>query len=111
MKKNLLLYKQNNTWLFDDPGKAVCNEPFVEGSSEILSELQNQLGLSGNTLTIEFSDAPFEGHQHVLQWKNSRDAGTWNLYYSEELQMEGWLCPVLLKYFDDAPKKLFLKIF
>ncbi|MCF7944254.1 MAG: hypothetical protein K9L75_01795 [Spirochaetia bacterium] len=91
-----------------------CSEPlYQESKSEFYNSimLQNQEKLSGNTLTIEFSATPFEWHQHVLQWKDSRNAGTWNLYYSEVLQMEGWLCPVLLKYFDDAPKMLFLKIF
>ena len=33
-----------------------------------------------------------------------------NWYYSPELDMEGWLCPALLKYFDEAPRELFVQV-
>lgn len=108
MIKTLHLYNQDGTWLFDDADKQVYEEPFVEGSSEIISEIQTQLGYSGDFLSITFSDDPFDGCQYRLQWKDSRESGTWNLYYSEELQMEGWLCPVLLKYFEKVPERLYV---
>ena len=59
MKKTTLhLYYRNGTWLFDDVEKDVYQEPFVEGSSEIISKIKEELGLSGDALNIEFSDAP-----------------------------------------------------
>lgn len=32
-----------------------------------------------------------------------------NTYYCEALDMEGWLCPALFKYFEEAPKNLYAK--
>lgn len=110
MEKTLFLYKRNDTWLFDDPEKAVFNEPFVEGSSEIISKFQNESGESGSSISLTFSNAPFEGHQYTLQWKDSREAGIWNQYYCEEVNMYGWLCPVLLKYFECPPEMLYVAV-
>lgn len=31
--------------------------------------------------------------------------GMW--YFAPSLDMEGWLCPALFKYFDEAPTKLY----
>jgi hypothetical protein len=33
-----------------------------------------------------------------------------NVYYSGDFDSEGWLCPALLRYFDEAPKKLYLAV-
>ena len=30
-----------------------------------------------------------------------------NWYYSADLDAEGWLCPALFKYFDEAPEKIY----
>lgn len=110
MQTTLHLYNRNGTWLFDDAEKGVFEEPFVEGSSEIISEIQNQLGYSGDSLSITFSDNPYDGYQKVLEWKDTREGGTWNQYYSEDLKMYGWLCPVLMKYFVRAPDRLYVSI-
>jgi hypothetical protein len=32
-----------------------------------------------------------------------------NWYRSEEPAMEGWLCPALFRYFDEAPRNLYVK--
>ena len=110
MKQTLNLYKNINTWLFDDIKKDIREEAFVEGSSELITEIQSRAALSENTLTITFSDKPFLESHHMLLWKSSRDEGTWNQYYSKDLNMENWLCPVLLKYFDTAPEKLYVSV-
>ena len=111
MKQKLHLYKNNsNTWLFDDPEKDITAEPFVEGSSELITEVQSRAGLEGDTLSITFSDEPFPESQYMLLWKSSREEGTWNQYYSKDLDMENWLCPVLLVYFEKAPKKLYVEM-
>lgn len=110
MKQTLHLYKQSNVWLFDDEEKEITAEPFVEGSSELISEIQKRAGLSGDRLSILFSDTPFVESQHELFWQSSRDNGTWNQYHSKELHMDNWLCPVLLVYFDKVPKRLYVKV-
>ena len=48
------------------------------------------------------------GHHYRLEWRRAEGGGNW--YYSEQLQMEGWLCPALLRYFADAPRQLFVQV-
>jgi hypothetical protein len=47
-----------------------------------------------------FSAMRFPGHQFRLQWRRADGSG--NIYYSAELDAEGWLCPALLRYFDGS---------
>jgi hypothetical protein len=42
-----------------------------------------------------------------LEWKREEYGGNW--YFSSEFKMEGWLCPALFKYFDNAPKEIYVK--
>jgi len=53
-----------------------------------------------------FSDAPFTGHQFVLEWLEERDGG--NVYGWEGLS--GWLCPALFDYFATAPRHIHLQL-
>jgi hypothetical protein len=55
-----------------------------------------------------FSATPFPGHQYRLDWQRADCGGNW--YYCEQLGMEGWLCPALLRYFDDRPEQLYLQV-
>jgi len=110
MIKTLHLYNRRGTWLFDDAEKQIVEEPFVEGSSEIITEIQKRTGCTGHTISLTFSNLPFPTCQHLLSWKCSRDEGTWNLYRVDAFQMGGWLCPVLLQYFDKVPEKLYVTI-
>ena len=110
MEQIISIYNFEGIWLFDDYEKDVLGEPFVEGSSEIIFSLMAISGISSNKLVMTFSDIPFTGYQDVLSWKDSRECKTWNLYESKILKMEGWLCPVLLKYFDTPPKKLYVEM-
>lgn len=110
MKNTLNLYNKNNTWFFDDSVKDIIKEPFVSGSSELITEIQKRAQLSGDTVSITFSDKPFSDSINTLIWKDSRDNGTWNKYYSKDLDMENWLCPVLLVYFEKAPVMLYVSL-
>ena len=58
--------------------------------------------------TLIFSGAPFPGHRYRLDWQREEGGGNW--YYSADLDMEGWLCPALFKYFSDTPKTLYAQI-
>jgi len=40
-------------------------------------------------------------------WTRAECEGHW--YRWPELQMEGWLCPALLKYFESPPKEIFVQ--
>lgn len=43
-----------------------------------------------------------------LEWRRGEFGGNW--YFSPEFNLEGWLCPALFKYFDQAPKEIFVKV-
>src|SRR5215470_4943552 len=58
--------------------------------------------------TLIFSSTPFPGHQYRLDWRRAESGGNW--YYSADLDMEGWLCSALFRYFPDAPASLYAQI-
>jgi hypothetical protein len=41
------------------------------------------------------------GHGRALRVKAQESGGNW--YYCPQLDIEGWLCPALFKYFEKAP--------
>src|SRR5215467_8957015 len=61
-----------------------------------------------NGFTLIFSSTPFPGHQYRLDWRRAEGGGNW--YYSADLDMEGWLCPALFRYFSDAPMSLYAQV-
>jgi hypothetical protein len=54
-----------------------------------------------------FSAGPFPGYNLRVKWQRAEMSG--NMYYSEELAREGWLCPALLKHFEKPPAELYAK--
>ena len=59
-------------------------------------------------VTIFFSAGPFPGSQHEFHWRREETGGNW--YYSPEYDLEGWLCPALFQYFDQAPERLYVQV-
>ena len=55
-----------------------------------------------------FSATPFPDHQFKLEWQRDDRGG--NVYRSEALDMEGWLCPALMRYFDQPPAEIYVQI-
>lgn len=101
-------YKSEGIWMFDDPRVGLLGEPFVSGADVILDKATAHIPNAEAGVTVVFSAQPFPGAHHELTWKREDMGGNW--YYSEELEMEGWLCPALFKYFETAPKKIFLQV-
>jgi hypothetical protein len=54
-----------------------------------------------------FSVAPFPSFQRKLTRLREEFGGWW--YRSDEPEAEGWLCPALFRYFDDAPEEIYVK--
>ena len=55
-----------------------------------------------------FSASCFPDAQIVLEW--ARGEGSGNVYRWKEKDMEGWLCPALLRYFAEPPAKLYVQV-
>ncbi len=98
-------YKAEGMWVFDDPVAGLRQEPFVAGADTIIDRMVVSMPNADNGFTLLFSSNPFPGFQLELTWRRADLGGNW--YYSDALEMEGWLCPALFKYFEAAPSKIY----
>ena len=98
-------YKTRGMWVFDDPAVGLTQEPFVSGADAVIDRLVKDIPDADSGFTLIFSAQPFPGHQAEFEWRREEFSGNW--YYCPALNMEGWLCPALLKYFDAAPEKIY----
>jgi len=101
----LLPYKHFGSWVFDDASVGLVKEPFVAGIDTMIDALVKDIPDADKGFKLIFSATAFPGHGVKLEWRRFEAGGNW--YYSAELNMEGWLCPALFKYFDQAPLELY----
>ncbi len=98
-------YKSNGLWVFDDEKVGLVQEPFVLGADTIIEQMVRDIPGAAAGFTLLFSASPFPGYQTVFEWRRMEMGGNW--YHSAALDLEGWLCPALLKYFEQAPEKIY----
>ncbi len=91
--------------MFDDERVGLVQEPFVSGADLIIDRMVDDIPGAAGGFSLFFSAAPFPGYQGEFVWRRNEFGGSW--YYSPALDMEGWLCPALLRYFSDAPETLY----
>lgn len=101
-------YKYLGMWVFDDTKVGLIQEPFVEGADVIIDLAVANIPNADRGFLLLFSATPFPGHQFRLSWRRADSGG--NYYYSHSHGLEGWLCPALLEYFDQAPKELYFQV-
>jgi len=101
-------YRYLGMWVFDDAKRGLVQEPFVGGADDILDKLTASIPSAESGFRLVFSSEPFPGHTLHFVWRRAEMRG--NIYYSEALDMEGWLCPALLRYFDQPPSAIFAKV-
>ena len=100
-------YRHHGTWVFDDPAVGLTREPFVSGVPEMIDALVTDIPDARNGFRLLFSASPFPGYQKEFTRLRGDLGGNW--YACENPHMEGWLCPALFKYFDQAPQKLYAR--
>ncbi len=100
-------YWYEGTWVFDDADVDLVREPFVSGIPEMMNELVEEIPDARQGFRLTFSGASFPGFQQELEWLREEFNGHW--YRSLDPEMEGWLCPALFKYFEEAPEKLYVR--
>jgi Family of unknown function (DUF6717) len=98
-------YKCNSIWAFDDPSVGLAQEPFVRGMPEMIEALVREIPDAENGFMLLFSAFSFPGQDRELVWLREDGGGNW--YRETSTGLEGWLCPALYKYFEQAPKKLY----
>ena len=98
-------YKYEDMWVFDDDRAGLVQKPFDSGADVIIERMVATIPNAEAGFSLIFSAQPFPGYQSRLEWRREEHGGNW--YFSPDLNLEGWLCPALFKYFDKAPKELY----
>ena len=98
-------YKSGGLWVFDDEAVGLRQEPFIRGADTVIDHLVRDIPQAESGFTIFFSARPFPDYQVEFQWRREEMGGNW--YYSADLDLEGWLCPALFRYFETAPQKIY----
>ncbi len=101
-------YKCDGLWVFDDSRVGLVQEPFVSGADTVIDRMVEHIPGADQGVTLLFSAHPFPGSHFEFNWLREESGGNW--YYSPEYDLEGWLCPALFKYFDAAPKQIFVQV-
>ena len=100
-------YKSDGVWVFDDESVGLLREPFLAGADVIIDRRVADFADADEGFTLFFSDCSFPGHNARFEWLREEDGGNW--YFDAENDLEGWLCPALFKYFEQAPQTLFIQ--
>jgi hypothetical protein len=102
-------YQWNGIWVFDDPARGLIREALVAGVPELIQKATQLAGIINPEFgfLVLFSNAPFPGGNIQLKWVRTETFGG-NTYVWEG--QEGWLCPALFKYFDEAPETIYLQV-
>lgn len=103
-------YRWEGMWVFDDERVGLVKEPFVGGADTLIDMAVEKKGIEGadRGFLMVFSAGPFPDADLELTWVREELGG--NVYAWSEAGQEGWLCPALLKYFDEAPVKLYVQL-
>lgn len=105
-------YFDRGLWVFDDESVGLTREPFVAGIDNIIDFMTIGVNNARQGFRLLFSADPFPDYTTSLTWiekdKDPISSGDW--YYHLATGTRGWLCPALLKYFDKAPKEIYVKI-
>jgi len=99
-------YRYNDEWVFDDSSVDLDKEPFINGADLLIDRLVEDISLANHGFLLNFSAMPFDGYSVKLDWHREEGNGNW--YHSKKFEMDGWLCPALLKYFIAPPKELYV---
>ena len=111
MKKSIFVikpYKWEGMWVFDDPAFGLVREPFVGGADTIIDVATAHIPNANKGFLAVFSASYFPDAQIVLEW--AREDGGGDIYRWKDKEMEGWLCPALLRYFSEPPTKLYIQV-
>lgn len=100
-------YRYEGQWVFDDPATGLVREPFVAGIDTMIDRLVEAIPDAESGFRLLFSPSPFPGYTIRLEWRRLEYEGNW--YYCPAMDLEGWLCPALFKYFEVAPPELYAR--
>ena len=105
----IMPFKRHGLWVFNDKAKKLEFEPFVCGADTMIDRVTATIPKAENGFWLLFSASGFPDAQFHLEWEQPGDGGG-NWYTEKSLDMRCWLCPALLKYFDTAPKEIWVQV-
>jgi hypothetical protein len=100
-------YQYKGTWVFDDPRAGLVREPFVAGIPEMLDVLVADIPDAAKGFRLTFSAKSFPNYQKKLTWLRGDIEG--NFYKLDDPPMEGWICPAMFRYYQEAPTELYVR--
>lgn len=101
-------YKIGRVWVFDDEATGLVQEPFVERVNDFIDHMVQGIADAENGVQLLFSRQPFPGYAMQFDWVKEEFGGNW--YSCPAVPgVQGWLCPAMFHYFDQAPAQLFVK--
>ena len=89
------------------PRAAVTVEVQAQYGPEMIDELVQDIPDARQGFRMLFSTAPFPGWQRRLTWVREELGGNW--YRTDDPPRDGWFCPALFRYFERAPRELYVK--
>jgi hypothetical protein len=101
-------YRWNGMWVFDDPAVGLAREPFVAGVPAMIERATAGIPNAEEGFLAVFSAGYFPDATVVLDWV--REEGGGHVYRWAETGLEGWLCPALFRYFEQAPARLYVQV-
>jgi len=101
-------YQYEGLWVFDDLAVGLVREPFVSGVDTMIDRLVAAIPDASTGFRLLFSATPFPGFTVRLEWRREEFGGNW--YFCPQLNLEGWLCPALFRYFETAPPALYIRV-
>jgi hypothetical protein len=101
-------YRYLDMWVFDDQRVGLSAEPFVGGADTMIDRIVADIPNAESGFIMVFSQHAFPDCQFRLDWRRSERDG--NVYYSQDLDAEGWLCPALFRYFDEPPASIYVQV-
>jgi len=98
-------YKLNGAWVFDDAERQLDKEPI--GIDEMLDKVAGVMPSAVRGFNLAFSATPFPDYQFCLEWVRDESGG--HIYRFAGANLQGWITPALLKYFEEPPKQLYIQ--
>lgn len=101
-------HKIGSVWVFSDEERDVINEPFVSSFNTIIDDLLERVNLvKHEPFTAIFSSTEFPLYQLHLRHLREDCGGNW--YEDLATGKQGWLCPVLCRYFVEPPANIYAR--
>ena len=104
----ILIQRQNGLWVFDDERFGIVDQPLVFGIDLILEKMVSALGEELDRVNVLFSDIPFPGSEHCLEFIREETEGV--VYRWADHNLQGWISPSLRNYFTEPPPKIYLQL-